>query len=158
MTRREMLAHISRAIGLTVAGIVGVPALVYGVTPAVRGRPESLWRPVGAPADFPVGRVTEAAVPLPHFDWGAEPAKKGVYVWRQAEDQWVVFSRACTDLGCPVRFDPGAEVFFCPCHGGIFAKDGERMAGPPKRPLYRYALRVRDGQVEIDLSSVPPMA
>lgn len=157
MTRREMLAHISRAIGLTVAGIVGVPAVVYGISPAIRGRPETHWLPLGPLADFPVGAVRESEVAVPASDWGTS-SRKGVYVWRQGESEWVVFSRACTDLGCPVRFDPGAEVFFCPCHGGIFAKDGARMAGPPKRPLYRYATRLRDGQVEIDLSSIPPMA
>ena len=31
------------------------------------------------------------------------------------------------------------------------------MAGPPNKPLYRYANRVRDGVLEIDLFSLPPM-
>ncbi|WP_164102419.1 QcrA and Rieske domain-containing protein [Candidatus Laterigemmans baculatus] len=82
---------------------------------------------------------------------------QSVYVWRRSAEEVVVFSRSCTDLGCPVTWDPGSHCFLCPCHGGIFAKDGERMAGPPDRPLYRYANRVRDGRLEIDLSSVPPM-
>ena len=32
------------------------------------------------------------------------------------------------------------------------------MAGPPKEPLYRYATRIRDNILEIDLNSIPPMA
>jgi menaquinol-cytochrome c reductase iron-sulfur subunit len=52
-------------------------------------------------------------------------------------------------------YDRGSACFFCPCHGGIFRQNGERLAGPPKRPMYRYAHRLRDGIVEIDLQSVP---
>jgi menaquinol-cytochrome c reductase iron-sulfur subunit len=37
----------------------------------------------------------------------------------------------------------------CPCHGGVYYKDGSVAAGPPPRPLERYPVRVQDGQVEI---------
>jgi hypothetical protein len=68
-------------------------------------------------------------------------SRQGVYVWRPTDEEVVVFSRSCTDLGCPVIWDGGSQCFFCPCHGGIFARDGRRMAGPPDRELYRYANR-----------------
>jgi menaquinol-cytochrome c reductase iron-sulfur subunit len=96
-------------------------------------------------------------VEVPREDWAATLRERGVYVWRRSEQEVVVFARNCTDLSCPVTWDPGSQWFFCPCHGGIFSKDGERMAGPPKRPLYRYTNRIRDGVVEIDLRSLPPI-
>ena len=68
----------------------------------------------------------------------------------------VVFSRVCTDVGCPVTYDRGSACFLGPCHGGIFTQDGTPIHGPPPRPLYRYAARVRDGVLEIDLNSLPP--
>jgi menaquinol-cytochrome c reductase iron-sulfur subunit len=69
----------------------------------------------------------------------------------------VVFSRNCTDASCPVVFDAGSDCFLCPCHGGVFSKDGTPLHGPPPRPLWRYAARVRAGVLEIDLNSLPPM-
>jgi Rieske Fe-S protein len=78
-------------------------------------------------------------------------------VWAESPDQFVVFSRACTDLSCPVRWDPGSQWFFCPCHGGIFDRRGEPRAGPPAVPLHRYQTRIRDGILEVDVFSVPPL-
>ena len=108
--------------------------------------------------DFPVGAMTRAEVDVPRPDSSRALREKGVYVWRVSGEAIVVFSRNCTDLSCPVTYDPGSECFFCPCHGGIFAKDGERLAGPPNRPLYRYATRIEQGVLEIDLNSVPAIA
>jgi menaquinol-cytochrome c reductase iron-sulfur subunit len=54
-----------------------------------------------------------------------------------------------------VRWLPKAELFMCPCHGGVFYKDGAVAAGPPPRPLHRYDVRVVADQVEIRTSPVP---
>jgi menaquinol-cytochrome c reductase iron-sulfur subunit len=157
MTRREMLERFLQVGGLVVAAVLGIPALILSLAP-VLDRRQAIWRPLGSLGGFPVGEVQKATVPLPHLDWAEEPIAQGVYVWRPTPTEVIVYSRSCTDLGCPLNWDPGAEVFLCPCHGGIFAKDGERMVGPPKLPMYRYATRIRQGQVEIDLTSVPPEA
>ncbi|MBI3947520.1 MAG: Rieske (2Fe-2S) protein [Armatimonadetes bacterium] len=156
MDRRTLLVRIAQGIGLVVTGIVGIPALLLALSP-VRGRRRPAWVPVAPLGAFPFGEVRQATVPLARDDWAEKPAEKAVYVWRPAPDQTVVFSRHCTDLSCPVIWDPGSERFFCPCHGGIFAKNGDRVAGPPRRPLWRYDNRVRDGILEIDLASLPPV-
>lgn len=157
MNRRQMLARLVHGIGLAVAGIVGIPAAVTALAPVLKRRKEEVWQVVGPLADFPVDVVRPATVKVPRQDWAESLREKGIYVWRPTAAEVVVYSRSCTDLGCPINWDPGSETFLCPCHGGIFAKDGERMAGPPKRPLYRYASRIRDGVLEIDLRSTPPM-
>ena len=48
-----------------------------------------------------------------------------------------------------------AELFMCPCHGGVFYKDGRVAAGPPQHPLPRYQVRVQNGQVEIEAAPIP---
>jgi menaquinol-cytochrome c reductase iron-sulfur subunit len=101
--------------------------------------------------------VTKAMVEVPGDGLAHLPQFKGVFVWRETADRLVVYSRNCTDLSCPVTWDEGSGWFYCPCHGGIFNQQGEPVAGPPNRPLYRYATRVREGVVEIDLKSLPPM-
>lgn len=159
MTRRELLSRLAQTMALVVVGGVGGPVLLSALSPALDVRRGPLWRPVGRIEDFPVGRVHKAVVPLPHAAaWMAGPAEQAVYVWRRAPEEVVVYSRSCTDLGCPLNWDEGSHVFLCPCHGGIFSQEGERMAGPPKRPMDRYLARLRDGLVEIDLHSVPPLA
>ncbi|MGV3486131.1 MAG: ubiquinol-cytochrome c reductase iron-sulfur subunit [Planctomycetaceae bacterium] len=171
MERRQALALLVHGGSATVAMIVGIPTLIYALSPAARVAKTPLWRDLGGLDLFPIGELTAAKISTAR-DSTADEQKQadsesqsatpqslspGVYVWRVSRDEVIVFSRSCTDLGCPVTFDRGSECFFCPCHGGIFNKQGERMAGPPDRPLYRYDTRVHQGVLQVDLSSVPPM-
>ncbi len=148
-----------RAIGLATAGLVGAPSLIAAFAPLWRHRrTPPYWQPLGAFQEFPVGEMREVVIQVARQDWSETLREKIVYAWRPTEQEAVVYSRSCTDLGCPLRWDPGSQCFFCPCHGGIFDKSGERMAGPPAKPMYRYATRIINGGIEIDLNSLPPMA
>jgi menaquinol-cytochrome c reductase iron-sulfur subunit len=71
------------------------------------------------------------------------------------EATFQVFAVNCAHLGCPVRWFPQSSLFMCPCHGGAYYNDGRVAAGPPPRPLTRYQVRVRDGQVEIQTGPIP---
>lgn len=156
MERRKFLAVVVTGTGLVIGGIVGIPAVVMMFAPGFRTR-GPIWRPLGLADEFGLNEVSRATVEVPRRDWAESMSEKAVYVWRTTESDFVVYSRNCTDLSCPVRWDVGSERFFCPCHGGIFTKEGEVVAGPPRRPLWRYATRVIDGRLEIDVTSVPPM-
>jgi menaquinol-cytochrome c reductase iron-sulfur subunit len=59
------------------------------------------------------------------------------------------FDPHCTHLGCPYRWDAAKEAFLCPCHSGVFNKQGVVQSGPPPRPLDRYGVRVQQGIVSI---------
>jgi menaquinol-cytochrome c reductase iron-sulfur subunit len=155
--RRKWLSGVVALGGAALGAILSVPALVAALSPAWKRREGEVWRSTGALEDFAVGRVQPAVVQVQRGDWSRSLDAKTVYVYRKTEVEVIVYSRNCTDVSCPLVFDPGSECFFCPCHGGIFGKEGNPMAGPPKVPLYRYANRVRDGQLEIDLYSLPPM-
>lgn len=159
MDRRSLMAWALRAFGLAGAGIIGVPSLLTALAPVIdrRGREEA-WQPLGPLAAFPVGEMRKAVIRVPRRDRMRSLREQAVYAWRPGAEETIVYSRSCTDLGCPVTWDPGSQCFFCPCHGGIFDKNGERMAGPPKRPLYRYASRIRNGSIEVDVLSLPPVA
>jgi menaquinol-cytochrome c reductase iron-sulfur subunit len=158
MDRRKLLKFVVQTMGLVPAAVVGVPWVMNALAPVLRRWKVAMWQPLGPLQQFPIGETVEAVVHLPREDWAKSLRERAVYVWRPRPDELVVFSRNCTDLSCPVNWDPGSACFYCPCHGGIFARDGSRMAGPPREPLYRYANRVRrDGLVEIDINSLPPM-
>ncbi|MBK7997043.1 MAG: ubiquinol-cytochrome c reductase iron-sulfur subunit [Blastocatellia bacterium] len=75
------------------------------------------------------------------------PEDKCVLV-RLDEQNFVAYNQACTHLSCPVIPDPKADCLRCPCHQGLFdLKTGRPMAGPPRRPLPRIQLEIREGQI-----------
>ena len=67
---------------------------------------------------------------------------------RLATDQFVAFAQKCTHLSCPVIPRVAEGRFYCPCHSGSFdIRSGYPIAGPPRRPLPRILLEIRDGKV-----------
>jgi menaquinol-cytochrome c reductase iron-sulfur subunit len=156
MNRRTLLKTFVQIASLAVAAVVAIPGVAYVLSPVIGRKRDSLWLELGPADQFPPGQISEAIARLPEHPHN-HPRERGVYVSRLDPQQLVVFSRSCTDVGCPVNWDAGSHCFFCPCHGGIFDSAGQRMAGPPPRPLHRYATRVRDGMLEIDFYSTPPM-
>jgi menaquinol-cytochrome c reductase iron-sulfur subunit len=155
MTRRSFFGLLISGVTAVVASIVGIPALLSGLSPALQPRRRETWRSVGRLNDFPIGAVQEGVIVPDPKAWPRTLRRQAVFVWRRSEAECIVFSRSCTDLGCPLHYDRGSACFFCPCHGGIFAQNGERLAGPSNGPMFRYAHRIRDGVVEIDLTSIP---
>jgi Rieske Fe-S protein len=67
---------------------------------------------------------------------------------RVDEETFVAYEQQCTHLTCPVVPDVAAGELHCPCHEGIFdLLTGRPLAGPPRRPLARVRLAVRQGKV-----------
>ena len=67
---------------------------------------------------------------------------------RTGEDRYVAFSQKCTHLSCAVVPQPENNCFFCPCHEGRFdLTTGKPIAGPPRRPLPRITLEIRNGVI-----------
>jgi cytochrome b6-f complex iron-sulfur subunit len=62
----------------------------------------------------------------------------------------IALSETCTHLGCRVPYCASSGHFECPCHGSIFNRAGDFLAGPAPRGLDRYPTTVVDGVVEID--------
>jgi len=156
MTRRFFTGLFVAGGSAILAGVVGVPALILGASPIFQRRREERWRRVGRLEQFAAGTVRQAQIAEDRTAWPRSLPSQTVFVWRRTKDSVVVFSRSCTDLGCPLDFDSGSACFFCPCHGGIFAQDGQRLAGPTDEPMHRFVHRVREGVLEIDVASLPP--
>ena len=150
--RRRFLSQLSVIAGSVAGLIVGLPTVAFLL--GLRKTPQ-VWTPVGAVDDFTVGATTKVAFadpsPLP---WAGVTAQTAAWLRREG-DGFTAFSLNCTHLGCPVRWLADAELFMCPCHGGVFYKDGRVASGPPPQPLATYPVRVRDGRVEILTSPLP---
>jgi Rieske Fe-S protein len=50
-----------------------------------------------------------------------------------------VFAINCTHLGCSIALNAGAKRFECPCHGSMFALNGNVIQGPAVAPLSHLA-------------------
>jgi menaquinol-cytochrome c reductase iron-sulfur subunit len=86
------------------------------------------------------------------------------------EPSFTIISNRCAHLGCPVQ--PGGPIddknaktlqlaknqitliptipaggFICPCHGGSYDTEGNRIAGPPVRGLDRWKFKIVDGRL-----------
>lgn len=155
INRRRFLARLSIAFGSFGAAIVAAPFVGFLLSPLLKEVPET-WRSVGAVDNFRVGETVEVsfidASPLP---WAGVVSKTAAWLRRQGENEFIAFAVNCTHLGCPVRWLPEADLFMCPCHGGVYYQDGKVAAGPPPKPLPRYSVQVRDGQVEIRTGPTP---
>ncbi len=105
---------------------------------------------------FKVGETVEVkfqdASPLP---WAGVTAQTAAWLRRNTEQDFTAFSVNCTHLGCPVNWIPDGNLFMCPCHGGVYYKDGRVAARPPPNPLPTYPVRVQNGQVEVLASGIP---
>jgi menaquinol-cytochrome c reductase iron-sulfur subunit len=148
-SRREMLTLVSVAMAGVAGLIVTIPVIGALLAPLLRPQaPE--WRQVGKVEDFTIGTTTavtfEDPSPLP---WSGVASQSAAWLRRLSAAQFEAFSVNCTHLGCPVRWLQDADLFMCPCHGGVFYGDGSPAGGPPQQPLFKYPVRVQDGQVEI---------
>jgi menaquinol-cytochrome c reductase iron-sulfur subunit len=155
LQRRRFLSRVSIALSSAVGAVIGVPVVGFLLAPLVRKAPRA-WRDVGAVGDFKVGETVavhfEDASPLP---WAGVTARTAAWLRREDEGRFIAFSVHCTHLGCPVQWFGNAQLFLCPCHGGVYYPDGSVAAGPPPKPLPQYPVRVRDGKVEIQTSPIP---
>ncbi len=92
--------------------------------------------------EVPVGGYKLFAYPTEHH-----PA----ILVRLGENEFAAYSQSCTHLMCPVNYQHDKRQFYCPCHEGFFsARDGSVLAGPPPRPLPRYPVEVRAGEIWIN--------
>ena len=74
---------------------------------------------------------------------------------RTDAEKLTAFGQHCTHLNCPVHFQAETRRLVCPCHQGYFSsEDGQPLAGPPRRPLARFYVFVREGQVWVGTSDV----
>jgi quinol---cytochrome c reductase iron-sulfur subunit, bacillus type len=153
--RRRFLTWLGVGLSALAAMVVAVPVVGFIVAPLFVN-PRDVWRKVGAVSNFEIGKTVKVSFTDPSpMAWAGVTALTAAWLRRLDADQFEAFALNCAHLGCPVRWIPKANLFMCPCHGGVYYADGSVAAGPPPRGLFKYPVRVREGQVEILASAVP---
>lgn len=155
ISRRRFLTRLSLTLAGACAVVIGAPSAGFVLAPLFR-KVAGAWRDVGRIDDFAIGEtvsvVFEDPSPLP---WAGVTARAAAWLRRNDDRSFTAFSAHCTHLGCPVRWMPGANLFLCPCHGGVYYADGSVAAGPPPHPLFRYEVRVVEATVQIKATAIP---
>jgi menaquinol-cytochrome c reductase iron-sulfur subunit len=145
MSRQKMLTRATVGVGALMGAIIAVPVTVSALAPAFKVAtsypidigPVSLYPPI------PKGQVPWHDVTLENApDDTTGLSRRLVFVRNDGSDKFTVIANTCMHLGCPVQAN--ATGFACPCHGGQYNSEGQRIAGPPVRPLNRYETSIDD--------------
>ncbi len=155
INRRKFLTQLSMALGGLTGVALVVPVAAFIVAPLFKQTP-ILWRPVGALTTFKAGETVQVSFEdSSPVAWAGITAKTAAWLRRVNDTEFICFAVNCSHLGCPVTWLPGARLFMCPCHGGVYYEDGRVAAGPPPQRLFTYKTRITNGQVEVEATGVP---
>jgi menaquinol-cytochrome c reductase iron-sulfur subunit len=145
ISRRKFMSTAIAAIASAIGAAVGLPAIAYIIGPALKQRAED-WVQLGAVSKVEIGNPTlfKTNIEL-QTGWISAQEEISTYILTDDGQTYAAMSNICTHLGCRVRWIPERKQFFCPCHNGVFDKDGNVVDGPPPRALDRYETKVEDG-------------
>ncbi|MBT2693233.1 ubiquinol-cytochrome c reductase iron-sulfur subunit [Bacillus sp. ISL-55] len=150
VSRRQFLNYTLTGVGGFMAAGMLMPMVRFAVDPVLKGEDAG---------DF-------IATPLKIADITNEPQKVNFSftqkdAWYESEETgtaWVfkneggeiiALSPVCKHLGCVVDWNTDKQNenrFFCPCHYGLYEKDGTNVKGtPPLAPLDVYPTKEKDG-------------
>jgi Rieske Fe-S protein len=150
--RRDFINIIIAALGAVMGLIIGIPAISYLLSPAMKIQRDEAWIALGPLDAYPLGIPTLFSYTRTKVNgWEKTVNSFGAYVWRYGvgDSELKVYSNMCTHLSCRVTWRDDIDVYFCPCHDGRFNKEGEIVAGPPPEPLYDFETKVEDGTLFI---------
>ena len=150
-TRGQFLSLSTVGMGAMIGAVIGVPATAYILGPVVD---ETNFKPVflgkvdqfTSEQGFDPTAATYVEDPAnaatsPGLAWVHSTGKSNTD-WVASDAMFVVFSNRCMHLGCPVQAT--SQGFQCPCHGGAYNTVGQRIAGPPIRPLDRFQWEIKN--------------
>ena len=95
---------------------------------------------VGPLSQFPVNSVTRF--------------RDGKFYLSRLENGVIALYWRCTHLGCTVPWREDEQLFHCPCHGSIFERTGQNIAGPAPRPLDYMAVEIVNGRVVVNTGDI----
>ena len=144
VTRRRFLSRITNGImGIigAILGVIGGGAILSSTT-----RKQDDWTLASSLLDLPDNQPTPVTLTVSRLDGFREVIqRKTIFLVKTQDAQVAAIDSTCTHLGCLVAWDAEAQVFRCPCHGGIYDRTGAVKDGPPPMPLSKIATRI-DGE------------
>lgn len=102
----------------------------------------------GTVADYPLNSVTAV--------------REGKFYISHIPEGLIALYWKCKHLGCTVPWKPDEEfegsspagVFHCPCHGSIYLRNGENVAGPAPAPLDYMEMTITSEKITVNTSKI----
>jgi Rieske Fe-S protein len=152
--RRSFLGVLGFVGAAAAAAAFGIPLIRYVAYPlsAAAASAEKKWIDLGPLEDFATtGVPVQKMVSIERLDgWQKTDTQQAVYVTHDAQGSVAVLSAVCPHLGCSVGWHAEDAKFVCPCHGGCFAANGERLSGPPPRGLNSLPVKTAGGRLLVN--------
>ena len=148
--RRALAKFVVGGMGLVGAALTGLAGLVASPRGA---ESTSRWRKAASVSDVPADAPFTAVLGERHLDGWMETRKQSIVFIEKDGDGWRALSATCTHLGCRVNWDAASSQFKCPCHGGVYDRQGNVVSGPPPAPLTRLNVRLnpQTSALEVEL-------
>lgn len=158
VSRRQFLTYtLGGTAGFLASGML-FPMVRFAVDPVLKkGGAENY-----VDVNLPVNEITEKPKAVQFVvhrkdGWYEPEAGEPMTAWvmkdPNAPEGILALSPICKHLGCTVNWDSNPQFkgkFFCPCHFGLYEKDGTNVPGtPPAKPLDKYKIKVENGKLLI---------
>jgi Rieske Fe-S protein len=167
-TRKGFLTAMTLGLGAAIGALVTIPPLVFAGLPPFK-KNEGFFDvevDLGALDLYPLDQWMIAKFNIVPsrgdvYDRTAYVRYNGPL---EGKPSFTIISNRCVHLGCPVQANGPTDQqkakelnkghrkvgltpvlpagFGCPCHGGQYDTEGNRVAGPPVRALDRYAYKI----------------
>jgi Rieske Fe-S protein len=154
-SRRRFFSLVTKVLLAGIALLLAVPAIGYIWAPLRRkdasASSEEGFADAGKLEDLPVGEWRLITLEVLRRDGWEEKAraKHAVWVRRSPEESSpaIALSPICPHLGCQIEWHPDRSEFLCPCHKGVFTKEGQVVSGPPPRGMDELPSKVLAGRL-----------
>lgn len=146
--RSALVRLVTFVTGVLTAGVAGLVGLV--AAPMRLANPKT-WRRAASTTDLPANQPLTVVLTARDEDGWYETRKQSVIFLDRVGSGYRALSATCAHLGCRVHWDEARSSYVCPCHGGVYDRQGNVVAGPPPRGLQSYSVRVNPQTSEIEV-------
>jgi menaquinol-cytochrome c reductase iron-sulfur subunit len=151
VSRRSFFGALLAIGSAGMGALLAVPVLRFVLYPLYTRASGFEWSDVATVDELPRSSapVRKTITFAQRDGWREVVSSQSVYVNRAGDGQFQVLSAICPHMGCSVSWQADHDRFVCPCHGGEFKADGQRISGPPPRGMDQLPTRVHDGKLQV---------
>lgn len=150
VSRRQFLNYTLTGVGGFMAAGMLMPMVRFAVDPVLQPKAAGEFVNTNVKESDIKEEPTRVDFTIKQKDaWHEAEEPKSAWVYKNEKGEIVALSPICKHLGCTVNWNgdkSNPNMFFCPCHGGLYEKNGDNVPGtPPSAPLDEYEYKIQDG-------------
>jgi menaquinol-cytochrome c reductase iron-sulfur subunit len=150
VSRRQFLNYTLTGVGGFMAAGMLMPMVRFAVDPILQKSEGGDFIPTPQKVSEITAEPTRVDFKFEQQDaWYTSEVSNTAWVYKDENGEIVALSPICKHLGCVVDWNKdkaNPDHFYCPCHGGLYTKDGTNVPGtPPAAPLDVYPTKEKDG-------------